>query len=88
MVSQNNLKMFLGVLSVVRRAIRCRKDNFTWLLNKHKHSISNVFIFRVISFNDFWKCLRAQTFNMQYSCVLFFAFLVGFVGSPRVSWGF
>ena len=30
MGSQNNPKMFLGVSSVVRRAIRCRKDNFTW----------------------------------------------------------
>ena len=84
--NQNNLKMFLGFLSVVTRATSCREDNFTCYdeIYKHKHSISNVFIFHIISFNDFWKCLRLRVSTWNFLAVYFIAFLVGFVGNPRV----
>ena len=55
-----------------------------WWIYKHKHSISNVFIFRIISFNDFWKCLRLRVSTWNFLAVYFTAFLVGFVGNPRV----
>ena len=55
-----------------------------WWIYKHKHSISNVFIFRIISFNDFWKCLRLRVSTWNFLAVYFIAFLVGFVGNPRV----
>ena len=55
-----------------------------WWIYKRKHSISNVFIFRIISFNDFWKCLRLRVSTWNFLAVYFIAFWVGFVGNPRV----
>ena len=42
-----------------------------WWINKHKHSISNVFIARVISFYAFWKFLRLGNSAWDFSGVNF-----------------
>ena len=50
-----------------------------WWISKHKHSICNVFIFRVISFNAFWKLLSSE---------IWLRIFLGFVGSPGDFFGF
>ena len=49
----------VGVSRVVRMTTRLDAEKITsdGMMNIHKHSISNVFIFHIISFNAFWKLL-------------------------------
>ena len=51
------------------------------LINKHKHSISDVPIFLVISFNSFRKFLRLGHSTWDFLGVNFWS--RGFVGSPK-----
>ena len=61
-----------------------------WWINKHKHSISIVHIFRVISFKAFCKFLRRRNSAWGFWGVSFWSrdFVGGFVGSPRDFVGF
>ena len=47
-------------------------------INKHKHSISNVFIFHVISFNALWKFLRLENSAWEFFWIF----------GPRICFGF
>ena len=61
-----------------------------WWINKHKHSISIIHIFRVISFKAFCKFLRLRNSAWNFWGVNFWSrdFVGGFVGSPRDFFGF
>ena len=61
-----------------------------WWINKHKHSISIVHIFRVIWFKASCKFLRLRNSTWDFWGVNFWSrdFLGGFVGSPRDFFGF
>ena len=61
-----------------------------WWINKHKHSVSVVHIFRVISFKAFCKFLTLKNSAWDFWGVNFWSrdFLGGFVGSPRDFVGF
>ena len=59
------------------------------LINKHKHSISDVPIFLVISFNSFRKFLRLGHSTWDFLGVIFGPGVFrGFVGSPKDFFGF
>ena len=52
------IEYVLGFLECCYNGLKMRKTFFlqmVWWINKHKHSITNVSIFRVVSFNAFCK---------------------------------
>ena len=68
---------FLGVQSNLKifriYQMRKRQLQMVWWINTHKHSISNVFIFHLISFlNAFWKFLRPGNSAWDFSGVIIF----------------
>ena len=72
-------RFFGGGLILVRIFLRMGVQNnlkiqMVWRINKHKHSISNVLIFRVISFNNAFRKLGVNFWSSKFW---------GFVGSSR-----